>query len=246
MSSTRPSFRRDRSRLHAILVTSLLTLSMAIGLIARPALGQEADPRAAADDDALVVRTDPPKLDDFESDRDKDGVPDGWYNLRDATIETQGGPIGPKFVRFQCDRAGRPARLSRAFGVDGQKYEAIILGLWVRLEREQAGERVGEEPGLLIDFLGPKLRQTTRSTLGPWTARSMSRYSGWTRVARRLPVSPETRDAILTVGLLGATGVLDVDGMTVDLVPRGGESTTNLVVNGGFETGDPDPHPMAR
>ena len=44
----------------------------------------------------------------------------------------------------------------------------------------------------------------------------------------------------MSVGLLGATGILDVDGLTIDLVPVGGGRTTNLVVNGDFELGDPD------
>ena len=50
--------------------------------------------------------------------------------------------------------AGRPARLSRAFGVDGRKTEAIVLGLWIRQSNIQVGEREGDEPGLMIDFLG--------------------------------------------------------------------------------------------
>ena len=45
----------------------------------------------------------------------------------------------------------------------------------------------------------------------------------------------------MSVGLMGATGTLDIDGLTVDLVPVGGEESTNLVVNGDFELGDPGP-----
>src|SRR5262249_15910215 len=41
--------------------------------------------------------------------------------------------------------------------------------------------------------------------------------------------------------LLGATGVMWIDGMTIELVPIGGAATTNLVRNGDFELGDPDP-----
>ena len=63
----------------------------------------------------------------------------------------------------------------------------------------------------------------------------------WTRVAKRIPVPPGTKDAIMSVGLMGATGTLDFDGLTVDLIPVGGEDSTNLVVNGGFELGDPGP-----
>jgi hypothetical protein len=60
-------------------------------------------------------------------------------------------------------------------------------------------------------------------------------------VAKRIAVPPGTQDAIISVGLLGATGVMDVDGLTLDLVPVGGSPTTNLVVNGDFELGDPEP-----
>jgi hypothetical protein len=188
-----------------------------------------------------VDRPAPPALDEMEHDENKDGVPDGWYNLRDARIVAEGGAAGPHFVRFETSKPGRPARLSRAFGVDGRKYEAIILGIWVRVDQIQSGERLGDEPGLLIDLLGDKLRQVSRGMLGPWTARSFSSQSGWTRVVKRIPVPPETRDAIMSVGLLGATGVLDVDGLTTELVPRGGAETTNLARNSDFELGDPDP-----
>jgi hypothetical protein len=223
------------SRSLHLLVAATLGLCLVSGLPCGPAKGQPPD------DDALVVRPAPPPLDDLESDKNKDGVPDGWYNLRDARIVTEGGAVGPKFVRFECDKPGRPARLSRAFGVDGRKYEAIVLGLWVRVERTQTGERLGEDPGLIVDFLGDKLRQLTRGVLGPWTTKSFAGHSGWTRVVKRLPVPPDTRDAILSVGLLGATGVLDIDGLTIELVPVGGQSTTNLARNGDFELGDPDP-----
>jgi len=199
-------------------------------------------PRAwAQDDDPLVVRPAPPALEDFETDKNKDGVPDGWYNLRDAAVVPEGGVAGPKYLKFSCNGPGRPARLSRAFGIDGRKHEAIVLGLWVRMDRVHAGERLGEEPGLIIDFLGDKLRQETRGSLGPWTTRVFGAASQWTRVAKRIPVPPGTRDAIMSVGLLGATGVLDVDGLTIDLVPVGGAETTNLVKNPDFELGDPDP-----
>ena len=45
----------------------------------------------------------------------------------------------------------------------------------------------------------------------------------------------------MTVGLLGATGTLEIDAMTFDLVPKGGEATANLVLNGDFELGTPEP-----
>ena len=146
--------------------------------------------------------------------------------------------VGPRFLRFENAKPGRPARLSRAFGVDGRKSEAIIIGFWVRLDQIQTGERMGEDPGLIIDFLGEQLRTASRGSLGHWPKLGVGR---WTRVARRIAVPPGTLDAILSIGLLGASGIMDVDGMTIDLIPVGGTETTNLVVNGDFELGDPDP-----
>ena len=49
------------------------------------------------------------------------------------------------------------------------------------------------------------------------------------------------QDAIMSVGLMGATGTLDVDGLTVDLIDVGAAASTNLIVNGDFELGDPAP-----
>lgn len=185
-----------------------------------------------------AARPSPPTLEDFETDADGDGVPDGWYNLRDAKIVDRGGPVGPKYLRFDNARPGRQARASRAFAVDGRETEALIVGLWVKLAGVHTGERMGEDAALQVDFLGQNLLTTNRGVLGPWTA---AIGHGWTRVARRIPVSPGTRDAILTLGLLGAIGSLEVDGLTIDKVPLGGAETTNLLLNGDFELGSPRP-----
>jgi hypothetical protein len=193
---------------------------------------------SAAGQEPEIERPGPPAVDDLEKDSNGDGVPDGWYNARDAIRESKGGIVGPHFIRFESSRRGRPARLSRAFGIDGRKTEAIILGFWIKLSSIQYGERMGEEPNLMIDFLGEGLRHLSRGTMGPWTTSVGNR---WTRVAKRIPVPPATRDAIMSLGLLGAKGIMDFDGLTIDLVPREEVPTTNLVVNGDFELGDPAP-----
>src|SRR5262249_20166397 len=87
-------------------------------------------------------------------------------------------------------------------------------------------------------FLGDQLRTQSRGSLGPWPKVSPG---AWTRVAKRIAVPPGTEDAIISVGLLGASGMMDVDGLTIDLIPIGGSTSTNLVLNGDFELGDPDP-----
>ena len=195
-----------------------------------------APPIKAQEADGLIVRPPPPSREDFEGDEDGDGVPDAWYNLRDASIVPEGGTDGPALLRFEGDRPSRPARASRGFGVDGRETEALIVGLWVRRRGGPIlpGERVGEEPSMLIDLLDDDLRTTARGVLGPWDDLPPERWVLW---SKRIPVPPSTRDAIMTVGLLGATGTLEIDGLTIEEVPVGGTSTTDLVLNGGFELG---------
>lgn len=202
-------------------------------------LGLALVPLAAPGQGTPGDRTTPPPVEDFETDSDKDGVPDGWYNLRDARL-VPGGPasLGPggHCLRFENGKPGRPARASRAFGIDGRQAEALVIGLWVRQESIGSGERLGDEPVLVIDFLGDELRAVRRGVLGPW--RTVG--SAWTPVRKVLPIPPGTRDAILSVGLVGATGVLEIDRLTIEPIPVGGTPTTNLVGNGDFELGDPD------
>lgn len=212
------------TRVARILVVGLLFLAAGAG-------------RAIGQDD-LVERPPPPRLDDFETDANGDGVPDGWYNACDATIVAEGGKVGPHLLKLETRRPGRLARISRAFGVDGKKTEAIVIGLWVRANQVQTGERLGYDPALIIDFIGDGLRTLRRGTMGPWTKSIGPR---WTRVSKRFPVPPGTNEAIMSVGLLGATGVLEIDGMTIDPDPVGATETTNLVLNGDFELGDPTP-----
>ncbi len=91
----------------------------------------------------------------------------------------------------------------------------------------------------MIDFLGEGLRPLCARiarTGGGSSQRGVGPGS-----PGAIPVPPGTRDAIPSVGLLGASGLLEVDGLTIDLVPVGGTRSTNLVYNGDFELGDPTP-----
>ncbi len=151
-----------------------------------------------------------------------------------------GGKVGPHFIRFERTAPGAPAVLSRGFGVDGKKTGAIVMGLWIRQSSIQLGQREGAEPSLMIDFMGTSLHALGRGSMGPWT--HSVRGNGWTRVVKRISVPPGTKDAIMSVGLMGSLGILDIDGLTIELIDVESASSTNLVVNGDFELGDPGPN----
>ena len=110
----------------------------------------------AAAQDALVERPDPPALDDMETDANKDGLPDGWYNGRDAVLIAKDGAAGPRFLRFENNKPGRPARLSRAYGIDRAKDRSDRPGPVDPAESDPARRARGFRP--LPDVRLPRQR----------------------------------------------------------------------------------------
>lgn len=194
----------------------------------------------AGPQDELVERRPPPPLEEFETDVEPaDGIPDSWYNAREASLVSP-GLFGERCLRLTNDKPSRPARISRAFGVDGSKYAALKVSFWVKLTDTLPGEHEGEMPGVLIDFLNADLLTDSRGLIGPFDSRSPG-ADQWQHVSRILPVKPTTLDAIMTLGLLGSTGTMEIDRMTLELIPRDLPSTENLVPNGDFALGDLKP-----
>ncbi len=88
--------------------------------------------RSCQAQEELIERPGPPPVDDLETDENKDGVPDGWYNARDVKWMTEGGAPARAPTSFGSnarDPAGRrgsavpsvstaakPRRLSSAAG----------------------------------------------------------------------------------------------------------------------------------
>ncbi len=60
-------------------------LLLALAFLASPALAQEPE----------IERPAPPAVDDLEQDANKDGIPDGWYNAREAIWTPKGASSGP-------------------------------------------------------------------------------------------------------------------------------------------------------
>ena len=113
----------------------------------------------------------------------------------------KGAPPARTSSGSRTARPGRPARLSRAFGVDGRKTEAIVIGLWVRRRPDPVRRAAGR--GARPDHRLPRRAappDVSRGSLGPWTSRKFANHGGWTRVAKRIAVPPATRDAIMSVG----------------------------------------------
>ena len=144
-----------------------------------------------------------------------------------SELMSEGGAVGPHFVRFECNQTGRPAHAQPRLRNRRQENRRDRAGDLGAAENIQFGDREGIEPGLIIDFLGvqPVLALSALARIAGALART-GRRNSWTRVVKRIAVPPGTKDAIMSVGLMGATGILDVDGLTVELIEVGDAAST--------------------
>jgi protein-L-isoaspartate(D-aspartate) O-methyltransferase len=150
---------------------------------------------------------------DFES--STDGIADGWYYQRQATLEHTGAPEGKTYITFANSDPGRSAQALQAFGVDGSKVEKLRISLWVKTVR--VVPQLIEQPFLFVFFVDADNRAVgpDPERIGPWLG-----SIPWQRFKSDLRVPPQAHMAVMLIGLNGATGSMSVDDVTIKAIPR--------------------------
>jgi protein-L-isoaspartate(D-aspartate) O-methyltransferase len=85
----------------------------------------------------------------------------------------------------------------------------------LRAETVRPGVVPEELPTLVVKFFDESRGRSARGVVGPWTG-----TFPWKDVSGTVPVPTWAREAILQVGMLGATGRIEVDAVSVAGVPR--------------------------
>lgn len=172
-------------------------------------------PMTGAAEEKRQVQPDPanPKLvnGSFEELAGKSGEPVGWYYQRLMTVqEGDEAPEGKKYVRFTNDTPGRGSRMLQGLALDGREVRAVEIYATVRGSRIGPGQNPEQLPVVSIVFYDQARTIIGRSFIGPWRG-----SFAWQKKTGVLRVPPQTREAIVHLGLFGATGVLDVDGVSL-------------------------------
>jgi len=143
----------------------------------------------------------------FETD-DGEGHPVGWHYQRQLTLESKGAPEGEKFVTFNNQVAGRSAMMLQGMTMDGRAVGSIKISLRVRGDDIRNGPG-GDQAAFVIQFYdgnrGP-IAVTSEQLIGPWDG-----SFDWKKTSRTILVPRKAREAIVRVGLNGATGALSID-----------------------------------
>ena len=143
-------------------------------------------------------------------------VPAAWYYGRQMRgLSGADAAEGKRWVRLENAQPGRPAHLFQGFPVDGRAVGRVGFALRVRGESIVAGPGPEDLPGLLVRFFNAERSRSLQVRAGSWP-----RGGGWQRAEGSAAVPAWAREAIVQIGLFGATGVLDIDAVEVTATAR--------------------------
>lgn len=176
----------------------------------RNVLPDPANPVAVNGDFEELPIKDEAKLIDF--------VP-GWYYGRQVTqIEGTAGdraPQGKHYVRFQNETPGRNSHLLQGISIDGAEISQLRLSGMFRGEDIEKGPTSDAMPMIAISLYDELRVDLGTYFLGPFRSRS-----DWKEHSRLIRIPIKTKEAILRVGLFGATGKAEFDDIRIDKVDR--------------------------
>lgn len=141
--------------------------------------------------------------------------PAGWHYQRQLELDTEGGPEGTYFVTFRNREPGRFSQALQGFAVDGRKVRTLDVSAWIRIDDVRAGPK-NELPAVAIDFYDEQRRSAGTAGIGPWRG-----TLPWTEVTDSVQVPIKAREAVLRIGLFGATGEASFDAVEIKPNPRG-------------------------
>lgn len=151
----------------------------------------------------------------FEEQRE-DGLVTGWHYQRRTQVLDNGAAEGGHCLCFENADPGRSSHILQGLALDGSAVPSVTLSITIRVDEVRRGEESWEQPGLILHFFDQRRRPLGQEVIGPWLAESHE----WQTITQRMDVPSGTREAILQVGLNGATGRLCIDNVQLTPHPR--------------------------
>ena len=136
--------------------------------------------------------------------------PRGWHYQRQLSLVNSGAPAGNLAITFANQQRGRGAQALQGFPVDGRQVPELEVTLWVRGKDLARGQTDDQMPVMAITFYDELRATVGRVFIGPWQG-----TFDWREVTTREKVPPRAREAIVHIGLFGATGELSFDNIRV-------------------------------
>lgn len=136
-------------------------------------------------------------------------IPESWYYGRQITLHRS--PDGNTFLQLTNEQPSRPSQVFQGFSINGRVVDRLTIRVSLRGEEILGGPYPDQIPGICVQFFDEKRSRTSRDRIGPWKG-----SFDWKEVQGSISVPLWANEAILQIGLLGATGRLDVDDISIE------------------------------
>jgi protein-L-isoaspartate(D-aspartate) O-methyltransferase len=163
-----------------------------------------------------LVRPDPAKPElrngSFEETSGDPPKPTGWHYQQQLELVrgAADAPSGKNYVTFHNAEAGRGSQALQGFACDGRKVKQLEVSAMVRGREIRPLPQTSQFPQIRISFY-----DENRTPLGDGLVGQFRGTFSWEQEMRRINVPPRAREAIVQIGLLGATGELSMDAIQV-------------------------------
>lgn len=148
---------------------------------------------------------------DFEYDLPDNGFVDGWYYQRSLElVDDDMSPNGRRHVRFNSEQKGQKAHLMQGFAINGEVIGSIKLMASVKCENVVQGTHREDLPIVSITFYDELRRELGTGFIGPFRG-----TRDWRNYDNQIRVPEETREALIRIGLFGATGTASFDNVLI-------------------------------
>ncbi|MFM7845924.1 MAG: protein-L-isoaspartate O-methyltransferase family protein, partial [Planctomycetota bacterium] len=178
-------------------------------------------PMTGRAEDGRQVKPDPlhPKLINggFESLATEGKYVPGWFYEQQAKIETDSkAPEGQRYLTFRNTEPGRSSHILQGFAIDGSVIHELRVTAKVRLDGVKNvpnPPHVDMRPDIALSLYDANRKELGLVWVGPIRA-----VGGWQSVEKKFRIHPETREAIIRLGLFGATGEVAYDQVSIEPV----------------------------
>ena len=137
----------------------------------------------------------------------------GWYYGRQVRAIQGDAFEGKQFARFENQTPELSSHLLQGVPLDGREVTAIRLSGTVRTNDVKPGNQPDSLAALAISLYDEQRRDVGMFVIGPFRG-----TKEWKTHSRLIRLPPQTREAIVRIGLFGATGTADFDSVKVEAV----------------------------
>ena len=134
------------------------------------------------------------------------------------TLSKDNAPDGKYCAKFENDDPGRFCQALQGMAIDGKSIGTLRFTMKARGEKIVDGPESYNKANLQVNFY-----DVSRRSIGDAIATHWVGTFDWRNVSADLRVPDNAREAVVRVGLNGATGRLWVDEIKMSSQPRGRE-----------------------